>query len=61
MAVAVRAAVWGKPADLDALRPSRRGGTVPPGVYDPEADEFDEEGLADQLASFGFVEVPADD
>lgn len=55
MASAVRIAVWGKPEDMQSLRPvSRRAD----GTLDVE---YDEEGLADELASLGFIEVPRDE
>lgn len=51
MATTVRIAVWGKPDDMRALRPGARStGPI----------EYDETGLAEELASFGFIEVPAD-
>lgn len=52
MASAVRIAIWGKPEDMRALQP---GGRRP-----LTEDDFDETGLAEELASFGFIEVPAD-
>lgn len=50
--VAVRVAVWGKPEDLDRLRPRPNRHGAP-----PTEDDYDETGLAEELASFGFYEV----
>ena len=52
MVSAVRIAVWGKPEDIRALRPGARSASG--------KIEYDETGLAEELASFGFIEVPAD-
>lgn len=52
MASAVRIAVWGKPEDMRALRPGARANT--------RDIQYDETGLAEELASLGFIEVPAD-
>lgn len=59
-AQAIRIAVWGKPDDMNRLRPSqpRRG---PREAHNPDDDEFDETGLAEELASFGLIEVPRDE
>lgn len=53
-AITVRTAVWGKPEDLNALRPrrARRGDTT------SADDDYDEDGLAEELAALGFYEVP---
>lgn len=53
MASAVRVAVWGKPEEFRKLQPGARS-------YGGADDEYDETGLADELALLGFVEVPAD-
>lgn len=49
-AIATRIAYWGDDKAMNSLRPQRR---VP-----DDDDEYDETGLAEELASFGFVEVP---
>ena len=49
----IRIAVWGSPDDVRALEPRRRSQGV-----QPLDDDFDETGLAEELASFGFIEVP---
>lgn len=46
----IRTAVWGSPDDMKRLRPEGR--------FAPEDDEDYERDLAEDLASFGFVEVP---
>lgn len=53
MAQTVRIAVWGKPEDMNTLRPQRRRDAEP-----ITEDDYDETGLAEEMASFGFVEVP---
>jgi len=52
MACAMRIAFRGSEADMRALRPGARSNS-------PDI-EYDETGLAEELASFGFIEVPAD-
>jgi hypothetical protein len=57
MATAVRVAVWGKPEDMRSLRPVPRRADG-----SPDTDiEYDEDGLAEELASLGFIEVPRDE
>lgn len=51
----MRLAVWGKPDDIAALRRGR------PGAAPLTDDDYDEDGLAEQLAALGFYEVPRDD
>lgn len=53
MASAVRVAVWGKPEEFRKLQPGARS-------HGGADDEYDETGLAEELAMLGFVEVPAD-
>ena len=53
----IRVAVWGKPDDIAALRPLRHLARNGP----TDAIEYDEDGLADELALLGFIEVPRDE
>ena len=54
-AKAMRLAFNGTPEQFETLRPlaRRSDGTID--------EEYDEDGLAEELASLGFVEVPRDD
>ena len=55
LAQTVRIAVWGGEKDMAALRPS---GARKSQITDAD---YDETGLAEELASLGYIEVPRDE